>query len=47
MDAESIKESFVNHMEFSLGKDEYSATRHDCYSSIALAARGQAYREMA
>ncbi len=39
MDAESIKESFVNHMEFSLGKDEYSATRHDCYSSIALAAR--------
>jgi len=39
LDAESIKESFVNHMEYSLGKDEYSATDHDCYSSIALAAR--------
>ena len=26
MDSESIKKSFVNHMEYSLGKDEYSAT---------------------
>lgn len=39
MDAESIKKSFVNHMEFSLGKDEYAATTQDCYSSIALTAR--------
>jgi len=39
MNSEAIKESFVNHMEFSLGKDEYSATQHDCYSSIALATR--------
>ncbi len=39
MDAESIKKSFVNHMEFSLGKDEYAATAQDCYSSIALTAR--------
>ncbi|HOP64407.1 MAG TPA: glycogen/starch/alpha-glucan phosphorylase [Spirochaetota bacterium] len=39
MDSESIKEDFVNHMEFSLGKDEYSVTNHDCYSGIALTAR--------
>ena len=39
MDPESLKESFVDHMEFSLGKDEHSATIHDCYSSIALATR--------
>lgn len=39
MDAESIKQSFAHHMEYSLGKDEYSATDHDCYSSMALTAR--------
>lgn len=39
MDAESIKVSFVDHMEYELGKDEYSATKHDCYSSIALTVR--------
>jgi starch phosphorylase len=39
MDAESIKNDFVNHMEYSLGKDEYAATTQDCYSSIALTAR--------
>ena len=39
MDSESIKESFVDHMEFSLAKDEHTATAHDCYSSIALTAR--------
>ena len=39
MDSESIKKSFVSHMEYSLGKDEYAATKHDCYSSLALAAR--------
>jgi len=39
MDAEALKESVVNHLEFSLGKDEYTATAHDFYSSMALAAR--------
>lgn len=39
MDAGSLKKSFVNHMEYSLGKDEYTATPQDCYSSIALATR--------
>lgn len=38
-DIESIQHSFVNHMEYSLGKDEYSATDHDLYSSIALTTR--------
>jgi len=38
-DVESIKETFVNHMEYSLAKDEYAATEQDCYSSIALTAR--------
>jgi starch phosphorylase len=39
MDAESIKKSFLLHMEYSLGKDRYSATSQDSYSSIALSAR--------
>lgn len=39
MDAASIKTSFKNHMEYSLGKDEFTATEHDCYSSMALATR--------
>lgn len=38
-DSESIKETFVNHMEYSLAKDEYAATPQDCYSSIALTTR--------
>jgi glycogen/starch/alpha-glucan phosphorylases len=39
MNAESIKKSFVNHMEFSLAKDQYSATEYDCYNCLALATR--------
>ncbi len=39
MDAEALKESVVDHLEYSLGKDEYTATAHDFYSSMALAAR--------
>ncbi len=38
-DVESIKKSFVNHMEYSLGKDEYAATVQDCYTSLALLTR--------
>lgn len=38
-DVESIKNSFVNHMEYSLGKDEYAATDYDCYASLALLTR--------
>ena len=39
MDAESLKNSFLHHMEYSLGKDKYSATHQDSYSSIALTTR--------
>ncbi len=39
MDAEALEESFVHHLEYSLGKDDYSATLQDCYSAISLTAR--------
>ena len=39
MDKEAIKRSFANHVEFTQGKDEHSATRVDLFTSIALAAR--------
>lgn len=39
MDIATLKKSFENHMEFSLAKDEYTATDYDRYSSIALATR--------
>ncbi len=38
-DIESLKESFVNHMEYSLAKYEHSATDYDCYQSAALMTR--------
>ena len=39
MDSDSLKKSFLHHMEYSLGKDKYSATPQDSYSSIALSTR--------
>ena len=39
MDAESIKRALFYHLEYSLGKDVYSATDHDRYSCVALATR--------
>ncbi len=38
-DVESLKKSFIHHLEFSLAKDEYSATEHDRFYSLALIAR--------
>ncbi len=38
-DKESIKNSFVNHLEYSLAKDEYTVTPHDGYASMALLVR--------
>lgn len=38
-DVESLKLSFVNHLEYSLAKDEYSATKNDLYHSLALTTR--------
>lgn len=39
MDAEALRKSFVHHLEYSLGKDDYSSTLQDCYASISLTAR--------
>jgi glycogen phosphorylase len=38
-DADALKMSFVNHLEFSRGRDEYSATKRDLFYSIALTVR--------
>jgi starch phosphorylase len=38
-DIKSLQEAFIYHLEYSLAKDEYSATRHDCFQSLALLAR--------
>lgn len=37
--AEELQLSFVNHLEFSLAKDEFSATSLDAYKSLALTVR--------
>ncbi|MCX7679253.1 MAG: glycogen/starch/alpha-glucan phosphorylase [Spirochaetes bacterium] len=38
-DVESLQISFVNHLEYSCAKDEYSATPHDLFTSVALMVR--------
>jgi starch phosphorylase len=38
-DLRSIQMSFANHLEYSLSKDQYTATERDLYLSLALAAR--------
>jgi glycogen phosphorylase len=43
MDRESIKRSFAQHIEYTLGKDEYSATQRDFFKSLALAARDRMF----
>jgi len=39
LDAQSIQLSFASHLEYSLSKDQYTATNRDLYLSLALAAR--------
>jgi len=39
LDAQSIQLSFASHLEYSLCKDQYTATNRDLYMSLALAAR--------
>jgi glycogen phosphorylase len=43
MDKEAIKRSFAQHIEYTLGKDEYSATTRDFLKSIAYAARDRMF----
>ena len=38
-DIKSLQKSFVNHLEYSLAKDEYSATKRDFFKSLALSVR--------
>jgi starch phosphorylase len=38
-DIRSIQKSFINHLEYSLAKDEYSATKRDFFKSLALTVR--------
>jgi starch phosphorylase len=39
MDVKEIEISFVDHLEFSLAKDRFSATLRDCYKALSLSAR--------
>ena len=39
MDKKSLQLSFANHLEYSLSKDQYTATVRDLYHSLALTAR--------
>ncbi|MDA0746410.1 MAG: glycogen/starch/alpha-glucan phosphorylase [bacterium] len=39
LDANALREAFLHHLEFSLGKDEHSASRHDYFVCLALAVR--------
>lgn len=39
MDAKGIQISFANHLEYSLSKDKYTATKRDLYIALALAVR--------
>ena len=42
-DVKSLQESFVNHLEFSLGKDRYSATQNDYLKSLIYTMRDRLY----
>jgi starch phosphorylase len=39
MDAASIQLSFASHLEYSLSKDQYTATKRDMYTALALTVR--------
>jgi len=39
MDVDSIMTSFINHLKYSLAKDNYASTDHDLYKSLALLTR--------
>ena len=43
MESEAIGQSVVGHLEYSLAKDEYSATPMDYYKSLALAVRDRLF----
>jgi starch phosphorylase len=44
-DIPSLQESFVEHLEFSLAKDKYSATRLDYFKALALTIRDRLFEK--
>ena len=42
-DIDSLQKDFVNHLEFSLAKDRYSATPHDYFKSISFTIRDRLF----
>lgn len=38
-DTPALQQSFVHHLEYSLAKDEYTATQHDAFTAAALLVR--------
>src|SRR5919204_2410530 len=38
-DVDSLRRSFIDHLQFSRGKDEHTATEHDRYFSLAYSVR--------
>ena len=43
MDRESIKRSIAQHVEYTLGKDEFSVTKRDFFKSVALSVRDRLF----
>jgi len=43
LDVKSLKQDFVSHLEYSLAKDEYSATKLDAFKSLALTVRDRLF----
>jgi starch phosphorylase len=43
MNRESIKRSIAQHVEYTLGKDEFSVTKRDFFKSLALAVRDRMF----
>jgi starch phosphorylase len=44
-DIQSLQESFIEHLEFSLAKDKYSATKLDYFKALALTIRDRLFEK--
>ena len=44
-DVESLQEAFIDHLEFSLAKDKYSATQLDYFKALALTIRDRLFEK--
>lgn len=41
LDVEAVKKAILNHLHYTLAKDQYSATERDCYLALAYTVRDQ------